>query len=300
MEKYAQVQIPATIKGNLSLEEQSAQQDAAAGSSTESTETQTDTSTSQTPDASSEPRPSWLPAKYKTAEDLAKAHAALEKKLGETKPAPKPKVEDPEKPKTPGTKEEATGDKPEGEEKETPEVDPELAEQLELTDQEFNTYSEEFAEKGELSAETYAALSKKGIPKAWVDHFIDGQKAIQKGGAIQAEQLVAEVGGTEKYNEMLQWAKESLPTEDIDAYNAIMDTGTAAQIRLAIKGMKAQHDALGLAPTKQLAGDQGGQPNSDTFEDWSEVTAAMKDPQYKTSEKFRRQVKEKIERSRTL
>ncbi len=42
----------------------------------------------------------------------------------------------------------------------------------------FNEFTAEFAEKGNWSLESYEKLAKGNIPKAMVDQFIEGQKAV--------------------------------------------------------------------------------------------------------------------------
>ena len=96
--------------------------------------------TNETNETQSE-RAEWLPEKFQTPEDLAKAYNELESKLGSTD------VE--------GVSEPAT------------------AEQLQQ-------YSNNYAQNGELSEEDYQGLANMGISRDVVDSYIQGQMAIQE------------------------------------------------------------------------------------------------------------------------
>ena len=89
-----------------------------------------------------EARPEWLPEKFKSPEDMAKAYGELEKK--NSAPAG----------------EQSTGETP------TQEEAQETAEKLGI---DFQGLSQEFAEHGQLSDEAYTDLEAKGLPKDVVD-----------------------------------------------------------------------------------------------------------------------------------
>ena len=92
-------------------------------------------------------RPSWLPEKFNTAEDLAKAYGELEKAYS-SKEAPQPMTQQ--------QVEQTTG--------------------LSL-----DNYYNEFAEKGELSEDSYNQLASQGLSRDLVDSYIEGQSAIADG-----------------------------------------------------------------------------------------------------------------------
>lgn len=85
-------------------------------------------------------RAEWLPEKFESAEDLAKAYNELESKLGST---------------------------------DVQEVS-ELA-----TAEQLQEFSNNYAQNGELSEEDYQGLSNMGISRDVVDSYIQGQMAIQ-------------------------------------------------------------------------------------------------------------------------
>lgn len=221
-----------------------------------------------------EDRPQWLPEKFKTPEDMAKAYAELETKLGQ-KPAEPP----------------ADAPKP-------AEATPEDATKA-LSDKglNINDFAAEWNQNGSLSNESYEKLAKAGYDRNLVDQFIEGQKAR----AVQFESAVkTEVGGEERYNEMIAWAKGNLTPAEIDAYNRAVSSGSKEQAALAAVGLAAKYEkAVGSEPQRIIGGK--GQPSSgDVFESVAQVTEAMKDPKYKSDPAYRQKVQEKLARSNVM
>ena len=219
----------------------------------------------------SEERPQWLPEKFKSPEDMAKAYSELESKLGGNKP--------PADNATPSD----------------PPADPQAA----LADKglQLDQFSEEFASKGELSAESYEKLAKAGFDKNIVDNYIAGQqaRASQFEGSIKAE-----VGGDERYNQMVDWAKANMTPGEIAAYNTAVSSGNADQAKLAALGLSAKFtQAVGSEPSRLLGG--GNNANSaDIFESTAQVTKAMADPQYRNDPAYRARVQAKLARSKVF
>lgn len=224
----------------------------------------------------SEDRPSWLPEKFKSPEDMAKAYAELESKIG--KPA-EPKA-DPETPpaETPNPSEATTDD-----------AEKALSERgLDLS-----KFSTEFEEKGELTPESYAELEKAGLTKDIVDQYIEGQKAR----ASQYESSVkAEVGGDASYDQMVTWAKSNMSPDEISAFNNAVSSGDVNQAKLAVLGLSSRYSAANGSDPKRTIG--GGQKSAqDAFESTAQLTEAMRDPRYKADPAYRAAVQNKLARS---
>lgn len=223
-----------------------------------------------TESATPEDRPQWLPEKFKSPEDMAKAYSALEAKLGQAKPIDPP-VADPAV---------------------TPPENPEaaLAEKgLDLQD-----FSAEFAQKGELSTESYEKLSKAGYSRQLVDQYIEGQRAV---AARFDADIMSEVGGPEKYSEITSWAKANLTPTEIEAYNNAVSSRNADQAKLAVLGLGAKFEKANGSDPQRLLGGQSAGSTGDTFESMAQVTSAMKDPKYKNDPAFRAKVQAKLSRS---
>lgn len=218
-----------------------------------------------------EDRPQWLPEKFKSPEDMAKAYAELESKLGGQKPAEQ-KATPADPPATPENPEAALAEKG-----------------LKLSD-----FSQEFAKSGELSQESYEKLAKAGFEKQLVDDFIAGQQA--RAAQFQSD-IINEVGGKERYEEMVTWAKSNLTPSEIDAYNMAVGSGNADQAKLAAMGLEAKFTrAVGNEPQRMLGG-QKSAAAGDVFESTAQVTEAMRDPRYKSDPAYRAKVQAKLSRS---
>lgn len=223
-----------------------------------------------------ETRPDWLPEKFKSAEDMAKAYQALESKLGS------------------GNKEEPKADTKSAEAITSENATTENAqEQLSKAGLNLDEFSAEFASKGELSPESYEKLQKAGFDQNLVNDYIEGQRAR----AAQFESgIKAEVGGDDKFNEMVNWAKANLTESEIVAYNKAVGSANADTAKLAVLGLSAKFNAAnGSEPQRTLGGNQAS--GSDVFESTAQVTEAMKDPRYKNDPAFRAKVQSKLGRS---
>lgn len=218
-------------------------------------------------------RPEWLPEKFKSPEDLAKAYAALEAKLG--KPA-----------------EAKTEEVPPVSDQQTEEV----KEQLESKGLSLEDFSKEFAEKGALSPESYDALEKAGYPRNIVDQYIDGQRAR---AALYESEVKAVAGGDKTFGEMVEWAKANLSPSEINAYNAAIDSGNPDQAKLAVAGVYQKFSAARPAEPSLFKGDTGG-ATADVYESVAQLQKDMASKEYKTDPAFRAKVQSKLGRSNIL
>lgn len=219
--------------------------------------------TPATPAPSSEPaaapsvgdRPSWLPEKFKSPEEMAKAYGELEKKQsGKLDQIPPP----------------------------APVIDLEV-------------FNKEYSETGSLSEDSYKALESKGIPKQYVQAYIDGAKALAE---QQINSLTAEVGGREAYTAMIQWASQNLAPEQVEAYNKAVSAADPAQQALAIRGLHAQYKQA--AGPSLLAGRANGGSAHAPFQSWSQVKEAMSNPKYAKDPAYRAEVTERLRNSKGL
>jgi hypothetical protein len=238
-------------------------------------------------EASTDDRPEWLPEKFKSPEDLAKAYGELEKKFSSrTKEAPvEATTED-------NVSAEGTDD---SEETETPE---EKARQVtKEAGLDFDELSNSYWENGSLTEQQYAKLEQAGIPKALVDQYIAGQEAI-----IEAtrSQVFSSVGGEEVYNEMTSWAADNLSEDEIKAYNAAVNGGNSASAMMAVKGLKARFDAqVGFEPSRRVRGETA-KAGAATYRSVAELEADMANPKYWNDPAFRKDVERKLSRSNIM
>lgn len=223
-------------------------------------------------------KPEGLPEKFNTVEDLAKSYSELEAKLGTNKEEVKI------------------------EEVKTEEVKPqetntdtlEIAEKA-VTDAglDMNSLTEEYTKEGKLNDTSYEALEKAGIPKDYVDQFIQGQKAIAD---QQTSTMKSIVGGDEAYTEMSNWAAENMTDPEKNAYNSAVNSKDLETAKLAVLGLKAKFEAVNGSEPSLIAG-KAAPIGVDGYESWQQVTAAMKDPRYAVDPAYQAVVKNKLSKS---
>jgi len=223
-------------------------------------------------------RPDWLPDKFQSVEDMAKAYSELERKLGSNEESEE-------------TQEQTDEDLP------SPDADAaEVANVLDAAGLDFDKFQQEYNETGNLTEDAYAALEEAGFPKTLVDTWIAGQQAL----AQDATQAVYEVaGGQEQYSEMVQWASQNLSAPEVSAFNRTIDSGDPAAMKLAVEGLSARYRSVeGTAP--KLMQGNSTPSTSGAFQSVAELTAAMRDPRYNADPAYRKSVTEKLARSNVL
>jgi len=214
---------------------------------------------------------SMILGKYKNADELAKAHVELEKKLGEREPEPEP---EPEKEK-------------EVEEDET---------------NEFGVLDKLWEERttGKFSDETLQELAKTNpgtLAKAYLELREQSIKEESKGlSEKDITELKNVVGGEANYEEMITWAENNLSQEEQNMYDTVVDRGDPLACYFAIQALQAK--------MKDSVGEEGrllqGKPPSsggNVFRSQAELVQAMADPRYDQDPAYRRDVQEKLERS---
>ena len=214
-------------------------------------------------------KPEGLPEKFKSVEDLAKSYQELEKKLGDSQPK-------------------------ETEVSKDTNSDLDIAEKaVETAGLNMDTLASEYAEKGELDEKSYEALEKAGIPKDYVNQFIEGQKAIADQQATSIKNMV---GGAEAYTEMSNWAAENMSEEEKTAYNTAVNSKDLETAKLAVVGLKAKFErANGNEPT--LLEGKGTVSGEKGYASWAEVTRAMGDERYSKDPAYQAMVQEKLANS---
>jgi hypothetical protein len=200
-------------------------------------------------------RPEWLPEKFESAEDLAKAYGELESKMGQ------------------GEKEQEQVEEPSNETEPTTESNP--VESL-ITDA-----SVEFAEnEGKLTDETYDALAAAGLSRELVDRYAAGQAAINA-----QEETAIKSAANGDYDAMAEWAGKSLSDSEFNAFNEAVNQGTVEQAQLAVKGLHARYQAeVGSSGPKLVTGNTTG-TSTMPYQSMQEVSRAMQDPRYKSGDK---------------
>lgn len=167
---------------------------------------------------------------------------------------------------------------------------------LESKGLDIETFNKEFFDTGTLSAESYEALAKAGIPQSVVDSYIAGQQLI-------ANQLVTRVfdtaGGEAEYQKMMVWASTNTTPEQKAAYQAALDSNDINKVLLAVKGLQADYTAVkGKAPV--LVTGSEAVETGDAYTSTEAMKADMKDPRYQKDPAFREMVRSKLGRSNIM
>ena len=229
-------------------------------------ETSTTVSQPDTDIQSSEDRPEWLPEKFKSAEDMARAYAELEKKQS----SPQQQEETPQE----NTTEEA----------------PQEGLSLEK-------FYDEWVGEGSLSDDSYKELENAGLPRELVDGYIEGQKALSD---QSIGKMYDSVGGEDNYKELMEWASNNLNEADQNAFNDTIDNGSQQQMDMALQGLMAKAGIVGTDTNTQILQGETNLSNNDVFSSVAQVTEAMSDPRYEKDPAFRKSVEDKISRSSVL
>ena len=217
-----------------------------------------------------------LAGKYKDASELEKAYVELQKKLGDK-------------------------DTDTASAEEQPKDTPTMSEGATL----ITDASKEYFDNGnKLSDETlskFSSLSSQDLIKAYMEVQSNPEFQQQKAPAAdittsQINQIKNSAGGEQAYAQIVNWAKSNIPTDQLTAFNEVVNSGSVQAIQLAVSGLKAEYDnangvegrmVTGKAPTK----------SGDVFRSQAELVAAMNDSRYDRDPAYRQDVIEKLDRS---
>ena len=240
-----------------------------------------------------------LAGKYKNAEELERAYMELQQKLGE-------------------------GDDDSGEEGEAEEqsdyqrydeegyvdfdsVAEAYGEGLANAFQENNIdpweMNDHFYENdGTLTEEMYDQLNEAGFSDETIDAYLGGlrnQMGYEEAGQVLGDSEIADIkaiaGGEEGYEQVVEWAGQNLPAEDIEAFDEVINTANEAAVRFAVKALVGQYeDAMGRTPDLVT----GKQPVAGAaYRSMAEVVRDMSDPRYDQDEAYRMDVQNRLARS---
>ena len=223
-------------------------------------------------------QPAWLPNKFESPEDMARAYHELERKLSSNS--------------------ESVTDSDEGTPPpQTPPLNIEEARKT-LSDQglDYDKYYNEYLENNTLSEESYKELNQKGMSPEMVNSWIQGQQAITD--KIQ-DIAFNSVGGAEQYQTIIDWAGKSLAQNEIDSFNRALESSNPDDSLFAIKSLNARYQMEQGSSPNLLQGSTGGS-SAEAFTSLAQMSEAMKDPKYHTDPAFRDEVTRKLESSNLM
>ncbi len=215
-----------------------------------------------------------LAGKYKNAKDLETAYKELEKKLGEKS---EPVSEEPES-------------KTEPEEESSNDTEPNFLDQL-----------WEEGTNNKLSKETFEKLSKMNpveVAKLAMQQRQQFQNTPQNKEFTEQDvkQIHGLVGGTDNYNNMMGWANQNVPEQEIKMYDAVMDLGNPVAAYFAVQALALKYsDKVGR--DGQMVTGKAPKSTADVFKSQAEMVKAMNDSRYEDDPAYREAILQKLERS---
>ena len=207
--------------------------------------------------------------KFKSVEDLAASYKELEGKLGQVTEEDQPQSEE----ETETTDSEFNAEEYYGDG---------LASVLEEVGIDPQEISERFYNDDGISEDDYAKLGEAGFSRQIIDTYLDGLRGGGQSEDIASNQIQGikdSVGGDDNYSKMVAWALESLPAEEVKAFNDLTETANAPAIKMAVQGLYSQYNnAMGVEPSLVSGRASSGGPTP--FRSTAEVVTAMSDPRY--------------------
>ena len=246
-----------------------------------------------------------LAGKYKNAEELEQAYVELQKKLGEKD----------------GVSQEGREETQEVEAKEEVETEQQLYKEDGSVNYEsvVENYGETlgnlFKEKnvdpysiakhfyennGQITQEMHDQLTGAGIAKEAVDSYLAGQ-AKQMGmnsdlSQADIDSIKTSVGGEKAYDNLMNWAGQTLSQDAINSFENLVNTGDKNSIQLAVNGLIAQYQNDNGYEGRMLKG-KAAQTNTDVYKSQAQLVEAMADPRYDRDPAYRQDVIAKLDRS---
>jgi len=217
---------------------------------------------------------SSLAGKYKDTQELESAYQELEKKLGE---------------KSDGDSEEVESEN-ETEEETSNDVEENFLDQL---------WEEGTNDK--LSKETFEKLSKMNPVEVAKMAMQQRSKAQQTPQAREftegdVQQIQGLVGGQENYNNMMGWAADNIPEQEVNLFDAVMDKGDPLAAYFAVQAMALRYQD-GVGREGQMVRGKAPKSSADVFNSQQEMIQAMEDSRYNDDPAYREAIMQKLERS---
>ena len=210
--------------------------------------------------------------KYKDPKDLEKAYNELEKKLGEKSESDSPK-------------EESNNEPPKQESKPSDNLLDQLWEQ---------------GNNNTLTPETFDKLSKMN-PVDVAKLAMQQRQAFEQGSQREfsdndVQQIHGLVGGQENYNNMMSWANQNVPEQEVNMYDAVMELGNPIAAYFAVQALALKYQDQAGRDGQMITG-KAPKSTADVFNSQQEMIKAMEDDRYNDDPAYREAILQKLERS---
>lgn len=229
-------------------------------------------------------RPEWLPENFKSPEDMAKSYKELQAELTRVKQGT------PKAPDNPPAEAPKDGEAPK---QDSLTIDEQAAGAVETAGLDMNALTDEWAENGSLSDDSYEKLTKAGFPRELVDDYI----RLKSGEASNViTEIKTSVGGDQAFADMVTWARTSWTPEQLRAYNEGVNSGDPAKMRLAVQALNADFRANNTT-VPQLVSGGNGPVSAGGYRSQAEFLADIQNPKYREDPAFRKDVEARLAKS---
>lgn len=209
--------------------------------------------------------------KFKSPQDLAKAYAELQRKMGQQSAEPAAEAQaEPE-----ATEESGYSADQASEIYGKEAVGALAAKGVDLAELMWNAdQGADISEHFDTLAETFK------VPRQVVENYVSKAQSASSAGEAglseaDATELLQSVGGQENFDQLSGWAKSNLPAEELASYNAVVDSGNKEAISWALKAMQARQVAPESVVEPQLYGGGVATETKVVFESQQQVLDAM-------------------------
>lgn len=153
-----------------------------------------------------------------------------------------------------------------------------------------------YYETGEITDEAIEAINNMSPTDVFA--LMADQQSAPQGREMSGEEISAvyqAVGGEQEYGALTSWAAENLNDNEIDTYDAMIESGDMGQISFALQALYYRYTEAMGQDGNMLQG-KPAQAQSG-FRSQAELVAAMNDSRYESDPAYRQDVIDKLERS---
>lgn len=215
---------------------------------------------------------SLLAGKYKDAQELETAYKELEKKLGEKSETVS---EETESENEPVNEESQPSDN--------------ILEQLWQQGSNNKITKDTFEE---LSKMDPIEVAKKAMELRSKSESPQGREFTEQ----DVQQIHQLVGGQENYNNMISWAEQNVPEQEVSMYDAVMEQGNPLAAYFAVQSLALKYQDSAGRDGQMITG-KAPKAQGDVFNSQAEMVKAMEDDRYHDDPAYRAEVMAKLERS---
>ena len=110
------------------------------------------------------------------------------------------------------------------------------------------------------------------------------------------QQIHGLVGGSDNYNNMMSWANQNVPEQEVNMYDAVMEMGNPMAAYFAVQALALKYQDQAGRDGKMVTG-KAPKSTADVFNSQQEMIKAMEDDRYADDPAYREAILQKLERS---